>query len=38
MRLEHDRLAKAIEALRGLEAWRREITQYEQVRGGMRGA
>ena len=31
MQKEHDELAKALEALRGLEVWRCEIRQYEQV-------
>jgi hypothetical protein len=36
MEREHDGLAKAIEALRGLEVWRCEIGHYEQV-GAARG-
>lgn len=28
---EHSQLQKSIEALKGLEVWRREVDQYEQV-------
>lgn len=37
MQAEHAALHKSIEALRGLEAWRVEIGQYEQVPQGGHG-
>jgi hypothetical protein len=34
MRAEHAQLQKSITALEGIEEWRQEVAQLEQVRGG----